>query len=121
MDFSRQENWNGLPFPSSGDLPNPGIKPGSSALQTDSLLFEPPKKHCRWILYHLSHQGSPNKSSDTIKKLPELIIRFSKVTVYKISMQKPVAFPYANSEPAEKETEKTILFVTASNRTEFKE
>ena len=36
-------------------------------------------------------------------------------------MQKPVAFPYANSEPAERETEKTILFVTASNRTEFKE
>jgi len=69
MEFSRQENWSGLPFPSPGDLPNPGIEPRSSALQADSLLFEPPKKHCRWILYHLSYQGSPNKFSYTIKKL----------------------------------------------------
>ena len=38
MGFSRQENWNGLPFPSSGDLPDSGIKPGSPALQADSLL-----------------------------------------------------------------------------------
>ena len=33
MRFSRQENWNGLPFPSPGDLPNPGIEPGSPAMQ----------------------------------------------------------------------------------------
>ena len=32
MEFSRQEYWSGLPFPSPGDLPNPGIKPGSPAL-----------------------------------------------------------------------------------------
>ena len=32
MGFSRQEYWSGLPFPSSGDLPNPGIQPGSPAL-----------------------------------------------------------------------------------------
>ena len=42
MGFSRQEYWNGLPFPSSGDLPNPGIEPGSPALQADSLQSEPP-------------------------------------------------------------------------------
>ena len=41
MGFSRQEYWNGLPFPSPGDLPNPGIKPGSPALQTDALPSEP--------------------------------------------------------------------------------
>ena len=41
MGFSRQEYWSGLPFPSSGDLPNPGIKPGSPALQTDALPSEP--------------------------------------------------------------------------------
>ena len=39
--FSRQEYWSGLPFPSPGDLPNPGIEPGSPALQTDALLSEP--------------------------------------------------------------------------------
>ena len=44
MEFSRQEYWSGLSFPSPGDLPNPGIKPRSPALQADSLLFETPGK-----------------------------------------------------------------------------
>ena len=42
MEFSRQECWSGLPFPSPGDLPDPGIEPGSPVLQADGL----------------SHQGS---------------------------------------------------------------
>ena len=42
--FSRQEHWSGLPFPSPGDLPNPGIEHRSPALQADSLLSEPPGK-----------------------------------------------------------------------------
>ena len=37
MEFSGQEYWSGLPFPSPGDLPDPGIKPGSPALQADAL------------------------------------------------------------------------------------
>ena len=44
MEFSRQEYWSGLPFPSPGHLPDPGIEPGCPALQQ--------------ILYHLSHEGS---------------------------------------------------------------
>ena len=44
MESSRQEYWSGLPFPSPGDLPNPGIKPGSPALQAEYLLSEPPGK-----------------------------------------------------------------------------
>ena len=40
MGFSRQEYWSGLPFPSPGDLLNPGIKPGSPTLQADSLSSE---------------------------------------------------------------------------------
>ena len=44
MVFSRQEYWSGLPFPSPGDLPDPGIQSASTALQVDSLL--------------LSHQGN---------------------------------------------------------------
>ena len=40
----QEEYWSGLLFPSPGDLPNPGIKPGSPALQADSLLSEPPEK-----------------------------------------------------------------------------
>ena len=42
MGFYRQEYWSGLPFPSPGDLPDPGIKLGSPALQADSLLSELP-------------------------------------------------------------------------------
>ena len=42
MEFSRQEYWSRLPFPSPGDRPDPGIKPGSLALQADSLPSEPP-------------------------------------------------------------------------------
>ena len=44
MGFLRQEYWSGLPFPSPGDLPDPGIRPMSSALQADSSLSEPPEK-----------------------------------------------------------------------------
>ena len=44
MQFSRQECCSGLPFPSPGDLPGPGIKPGSPALQADALPSEPPGK-----------------------------------------------------------------------------
>ena len=42
MGFSREEYWSGLPFPSPGDLPNPGIEPRSPTLQADTLLSEPP-------------------------------------------------------------------------------
>ena len=45
MGFSRKEYWSGLPFPPPGDLPKPGIKPRSPALQVDSVLSEPPGKH----------------------------------------------------------------------------
>ena len=44
LGFSRQEYWSGLPFPSPGDLPNTGIKPGSPTLQADALPSEPPGK-----------------------------------------------------------------------------
>ena len=81
MEFSRPEYWSGEPFPSPGDLPNPGIKPRSLTLQADSLPAEPPGKpkntglgslsllqqlfltqesnqgllYCRRILYQLSY------------------------------------------------------------------
>ena len=54
MEFSRQEYWNGLPFPPPGDLPNPGIKltsPASPASQVNSLLLEPSgKPDCTHVL-----------------------------------------------------------------------
>ena len=47
MGFSRQEYWSGLPFPSPGDLPNPGIKPRSPTLQADTLTSVPPGKQMK--------------------------------------------------------------------------
>ena len=44
MGFSRQEYWSGLPFPSPGDLPNPGIEAESCSLQADASTSEPPGK-----------------------------------------------------------------------------
>ena len=58
MGFSRQEYWSGLPFPSPGYLPNPGIEPGSPALQAESwhgiylnLTFYVPHKSIRCAFY----------------------------------------------------------------------
>ena len=53
IEISRQEYWNRLPFSSSGDLPYPGLKPGSSALQAYSLPTEPPGKSNLNIAYEL--------------------------------------------------------------------
>ena len=44
MGFPRQEYWSGVPFPSLGDLPDPGIEPGSPEFQADALTSEPPGK-----------------------------------------------------------------------------
>ena len=44
MGFSRQDYWSGLPFPSPGDLPNPGMEPRSPSLQADALPSELPEK-----------------------------------------------------------------------------
>ena len=44
MGFPRQEYWSGLPFPSPGNLPDPGIEPRSPALQADTLTSQPPGK-----------------------------------------------------------------------------
>ena len=55
MGFSRQEYWSGLPFPSPGDLPDPGIELGSPAFQEDALTSEPPgKPFSKWTEYDLS-------------------------------------------------------------------
>ena len=53
MEFSRQEYWSGLPFPSPGDLPNPGIEPRSPALQTDTLPSEPLGKPTLNVSYYI--------------------------------------------------------------------
>ena len=51
MEFSKEEYWNGLPFPSPGYFPNPGIEPRSPELQAGSLPSEPPGKQNGFYLY----------------------------------------------------------------------
>ena len=58
MEFSSQEYWSELPFPTPGDLPNPGVEPGSLALQADALPSELPGKPrahnaCSYFPFHM--------------------------------------------------------------------
>ena len=62
MGFSRQECWSGLPFPSPGDLPDPGIEPGSPALQADVLPSEPPGKPQEGSLKKPRHFQTPGNT-----------------------------------------------------------
>ena len=52
MVFPRQEYWNGLPFPSPGDLPNPGMEPRSPALAGELFTTEPPGKPLEKVTSH---------------------------------------------------------------------
>ena len=74
MEFSRQEYWSRLPFPSPGDLPNPVIEPGSPALWADTLLSETPgspiqseisqkekNKYCRLMTYMESRENGTDE------------------------------------------------------------
>ena len=70
VGFPRQEYWSGLPFPSPGDLPDPGIKSRIPTLQADSLLSEPPRKPMMLDTGHprvfRMHAGHFKKKADTI-------------------------------------------------------
>ena len=57
IGFSRQEYWNGLPFPSPGDLPDPGIEPRSPILHADALTSEPPGKPLHGWSWHKFWDG----------------------------------------------------------------
>ena len=68
MGFSRQEYWSGLPFPSLGDLPDPGIEPRSPALQADSFSSEPSGKH--YVKTYFDHDWN---GRDSILQVPRAI------------------------------------------------
>ena len=65
MGFSRQEYWSGLPFPSPGDLPDPGIKPGFPALEADALTSEPPGKNIKGK--HVFHELRIAAENDMVR------------------------------------------------------
>ena len=81
MGFSRQVYKSGLSFPSPGDLPNPGIKPGSPAFQADALTSEPPGK------LELSFSWSKMKTAGgSISDSPERLLQSSSggKSIYKV-------------------------------------
>ena len=118
LSTSRQEHWSGLPFPSPGDLPNPGIKPGSPALQADALPSEPPGKPINVLKFYKWHNSKYTSESkpeivycqsqrhSTMASLPEwqpamrsdllgcekLIVSF----VQEVAFQERIDFPYEN-------------------------
>ena len=70
MEFSKQKYWRRLPFPSEGNLPNPGIKPRSPALQVDSLLSEPPGEPMMMCVQHYSIKENRLTALKTFCALP---------------------------------------------------
>ena len=82
MGFSRQEYWSGLPFPSPGDLSNPGIEPGSPALETDSLPTE--------------LQGKP----PTVGRLGFLIILYLETASQRNTLNISFSFSMAEMNPS---------------------
>ena len=61
MGFPRQQYWDGLPFPSPGDLPYPGAEPMSALLQVVSLPTEPPEKATSKIAFNVFSLNTPNE------------------------------------------------------------
>ena len=74
MGFSRQEYWSGLPFPSPGDLPDPGVEPRSPALQADALSSEPPGKPRRGVI---SKGESRRRELQTAQTSADFSFKFS--------------------------------------------
>ena len=68
MGFSRQECWNGLPFPSPGDLPDPGIEPRSPILQADALPSEPILKSNKMDKFEISQETETSMVNHIVQK-----------------------------------------------------
>ena len=103
MGFSRQEDWSGLPFPSPGDLPKPGMEPRSPALQADSLPSEPRGKpkcgiccicvHCYSFCFLLRY---------TWPMCACLLSRFSRIrlfaTLWTVARRAPLSMGFSRQE-----------------------
>ena len=93
MEFSRQEYWSGLPFPSPGDLPNPGIEPGSPALRADALPSEPPGKPTGTLRNIASPENPQNeakgKRATAIATTPHHLAQESRVVLIRPELQFP--------------------------------
>ena len=87
MGFSRQGYWSGLPFPSPGELPDPGIEPGSPILQADTLPSEPPGKP--WMVTWLVPKDTASVPALT-PLYPAGLRKFSSISTPQQQLQKAV-------------------------------
>ena len=96
MEFSRQEYWSGSPFSSPGDLPDPGIKPRSPALQADGLLSEPPEKPILCTRKFITVMWKP------LACVHVVLSRFSPVqlfaTLWTVPCQTPLSMGFSRQE-----------------------
>ena len=105
MGFSRQEYWSGLPLPSPGDLPDPGIKPRSPALEADALTSEPPGKPplclpLSYCLFSMSHKLSRKYTYACV--LVSVLSHFSHVRLFAnlwiVACQAPLSLGFSRQE-----------------------
>ena len=95
MRFPRQEYWSGLPFPSPGNLPKPGVEHGSPTLQVDSLPSEPPGKpswnqDCGRNINNLKFADDTTlmaESEEELKSLTKKVTEESEKAVLKFNIQ----------------------------------
>ena len=116
MEFSRQEYWNGWPYPSPRDLPNPGIEPWSPALQADSLTSEPSRKpwglvlHRFWITVFLKWNSYVMKLTHLKSTIQHKMVQLLWKTVWQFLQKLKIKLSY----------NPTIPLLGISKRTESK-
>ena len=93
MGFSTQEYWSGLPFPSPGDLPNPGIKPPTPAFTNGFFTTEPPGKPWIMVIINNYHLNYSNKVK--VKSLSHVQLF---VTPWTVAYQAPLSMGFSTQE-----------------------
>ena len=88
MGFPRKEYWSGLPFPSPGDLPDPGIKPRSPALEADALTSEPPGKPQTTISTNICKTFNPIAEQIVFSKAHGILTKTDHFFNHKINLNK---------------------------------
>ena len=96
LGFSRLEYWSGLPFPSPGDLPNPGIEPGSPTFQADALTSEPPGKS---EALHKNHRAQGVQISSVQSLSHVRLFATSWTAAHQASLSSPTPRACSNSCP----------------------
>ena len=114
MGFSRQACWSGLPFPSPGDLPDPGITPGSPALRADALPSEPPGSPSYALQFSSVAQSCPTLCDPTNRSTPGLPVHyqlpeFTQTHVHRVSDAIQPSHPLSSPSPAPSPSQHQIL------------